>query len=129
MAIDPVGALLSAIAAPFGARFLVAWTVELRLRGILYGANLEPRRERSDYPPPNDPVRAVLVFLLVSAIGWPFAMILATLLPPVLVEAVFLTSVIVWVGYALLRIRADDRRTLELLSARLASQVTLPHAD
>jgi len=129
MAIDPVGALLSAIAAPFGARLLVAWTVELRLRGILYGANLEPRRQRSDYPPPNDPIRAVLVFLLVSAIGWPFAMILATLLPPVLVDAVFLTSVIVWVGYALLRIRADDRRTLELLSARLASQVTLPHAD
>jgi hypothetical protein len=129
MAIDPVGALLSAIAAPFGARLLVAWAVELRLRGILYGANLEPRRQRSDYPPPNDPIRAVLVFLLVSAIGWPFAMILATLLPPVLVDAVFLTSVIVWVGYALLRIRADDRRTLELLSARLASQVTLPHAD
>ena|SRR5258708_6074360 len=126
MAIDQVGALLSAIAAPFGARFLVAWTVELRLRGILYGANLEPRRQRSDYPPPNDPIRAVLVFLLVSAIGWPFAMILATLLPPVLGEAVFLTSVIVWVGYALLRIRADDRRTLELLSARLAGQVTLP---
>jgi len=129
MAIDPVGALLSAIAAPFGARFLVAWTVELRLRGILYGANLEPRRQRSDYPPPNDPIRAVLVFLLVSAIGWPIATILAMLLPAVVVAAVFLASVIVWVGYALLRIRADDRRTLELLSARLASQVTLPHAD
>jgi hypothetical protein len=126
MWIDPVGALLSAIAAPFGARFLVAWTVELRLRGILYGANLEPRRQRSDYPPPNDPIRAVLVFLLVSAIGWPIATILATRLPPAAVVVVFLVSVLVWVGYALLRIRADDRRTMELLSARLAASGDIP---
>ena len=122
MAIDPVGELLSAIAAPFGARLLVAWSVELRLRGILYGANLEPRRQRSDYPPPNDPIRALFVVLFVSAIGWPIATILATLLPPPVVDVVFLVSVIVWVGYALMRIHADDRRTLELLSARLASR-------
>jgi hypothetical protein len=129
MTIDPVGAVLSAIVAPFGARFLVAWTIELRLRGILYGANLEPRRQRSDYAPPNDPIRALLIFLLVSGIGWPVATVLATLLPAAAVDVVFLVSVGVWVGYALLRIRADDRRTLELLSARLAGQVTLPHAD
>ena len=105
---------------------MVAWTVELRLRGILYGANLEPRRQRSDYPPPNDPIRAVLVFLLVSAIGWPIATILATRLPPAAVVVVFLVSVLVWVGYALLRIRADDRRTMELLSARLAASGDIP---
>jgi hypothetical protein len=126
MGIDPVGALLSAIAAPFGARFLVAWTVELRLRGILYGANLEPRRQRSDYARPNDPIRALLVFLLVSAIGWPIATNLATRLPSAAVDVVFLVSVIVWVGYALQRIRADDRRTLELLSARLAASGDIP---
>lgn len=107
---------------------MIAWTVELRLRGIMYGANLEPRRQRSDYPSPNEPIRALLVFVLMSAIGWPVATMLATLLPPTVIDDLFLVSVIVWVGYALLRIRADDRRTLELLSVRLASQVTLPHA-
>ena len=124
MAIDSTAALLGAIAAPFGARYLVAWTVELRLRGILYGANLEPRRRRSDYPPPNEPIRTVLVFLLVSAVGWPIATIVATLFAPATLAAAFFVSAIVSIGYALLRIRADDRRTREVLAARLASRTS-----
>src|SRR5258705_13959130 len=102
MAIDPTVALVGAIAAPFGARWWVAWTVELRLRGILYGANLEPRRRRSDYPPPNDPIRSVLIFLLVSAVSWPVATIVAKLFSPESLVAAFFASAIVSSGWALL---------------------------
>jgi hypothetical protein len=121
VAIDTTAALLGAIAAPFGARFLVAWSVELRLRGIVYGANLEPRRRRSDYPSPNDPVRAVLVLLLVSAAGWPIAISVSRLFSLGIVPT-FFVSAIASMGYALLRIRADDRRTRDVLAARLASR-------
>jgi hypothetical protein len=122
MAIDPTSALLGAIAAPFAARYLVAWTVELRLRGILYGANLEPRRRRTDYAPPNDPIRTVIVFLLVCGVGWPIATIVATPFSPATLIAAFFVSAIVSIGYALLRIRADDRRTRQVLAGRLASR-------
>lgn len=122
VAIDPTAALLGAITAPFGARFLVAWSVELRLRGIVYGANLEPRRRRSDYPSPNDPIRTVLVLLLVSAVGWPIAISVSTLFSPGIVVPTFFVSAILSIGYALLRIRADDRRTRDVLAARLASR-------
>ena len=126
MAVDPAQALLGAIGAPFGARLLVAWTVELRLRGLVGSPNLQPRRERSDYPSPNDPLPAILVGLLVFAIGWPVAKLLATVLPSAAIDVALVVSMITSAGYALLRIHADDRRTLELLSAPLASQVTLP---
>jgi hypothetical protein len=47
---NPVVAIDGAIAAPFAARALVAWMVRARIgRG-----NVSPRRQRSDYPVPND---------------------------------------------------------------------------
>jgi hypothetical protein len=47
---NPVVAIDGAIAAPFAARALVAWIV----RGRIGRGNVSPRRQRSDYPVPND---------------------------------------------------------------------------
>src|SRR5919198_4226916 len=126
MALDPTVALFSTIAVPFAARYAVAWSIEFRLQGIFYGASLNPRRLRSDYPPPNNPVHALLAFLIVSAGAWPIATLVAMLFrpAPAFATAAFIVSATLSLGYTLLRIRADDRRMREKLSIRLASRTS-----
>jgi hypothetical protein len=125
MPIDPAAALAGAIAAPFAARLLVAWSVEMRLRGFIYGANLEPRRRRSDYPTPNDPIRSLVVYLLASAIGWAFATLVSTQFKAPALIATFAVSAAISFEFALLRIRADDRRMRDVLAARLGNRALI----
>ena len=122
---DPTLVLWAAFAAPFLVRWFVAWTVELRVRGWAPAANLRPRRQRSDYPTPNDPLRAMLVALAAAIIAWPLAIILTRLAPGVGVEVVaaaFVVSAALSVIYAVRRMFQDDRRTRDLLAERLLSE-------
>lgn len=122
---DPTFAFWAAFAVPFLVRWFVAWTVELRVRGWAPSANLEPRRQRSDYPAPNDPVRALVVALAAVTIAWPLAVIVTGLAPVVGAEmalAAFVVSAAWSVIYAIRRMFQDDRRTRELLAERLLSE-------
>ena len=125
---NPVTALMAAALCVLGMRFLVAWSVFLRIRGLApYGANLHPRRVRSDYPRPNDPVLEGVI-LVVGAIGfWVVATVIGPLEPDDAVpswvgRSIFFGAAIVSVIYAVRRLREDDRRQRRVLGDRLASE-------
>jgi len=121
----PTLVLWAAFVAPFLIRWFVAWTVELRVRGWAPDANLRPRRQRSDYPIPNDPLRAMLVALAAAIISFPFAIILTGLKPGIgneVAAAAFVVSAALSVIYAVRRMSQDDRRTRDLLAERLLSE-------
>jgi len=116
--------LTAAIAVPFAARYLVAWEVEVRVRGLIT-ANIEPKRQRSDYPPPNEPIRAGLMFVAVLAIAWSLATALDAALSSridlrTIAPLLFGLSAFVSLTWAFRRVRADDRRTKALVVERLA---------
>jgi hypothetical protein len=126
---NPVTALMAAAVCVLSIRFFVAWSVFLRIRGWgLDGANLTPRRVRSDYPRPNDPVLegvilvigAIVFFLGVAVVGpgpdgdqpgssW-------------VGQSIFFGTAIASLVYAFRRIREDDRRQRRVLGDRLASE-------
>ncbi len=125
---NPTTALWAALACPFAARFFVAWSVWLRVRGLPPGgANVHPRRTRSDYPSPNDPVFAAAIFggavvasaVIASAVG---SLVSATLAPSWLWPSIFVGSAVGSSIYAWRRLRADDRRDRILLSNRMAAE-------
>lgn len=127
---DPEGASLwAALMCPFLARFLVAWTVWLRVRGWAGGANIEPKRQRADYPKPNDPVSEGVV-LVGAAVA---SGLVTTVLGPLMIDGGFPSWVwtclyaVTAVGsltYAFRRVRADDRRQRRRLAERLTSDST-----
>ena len=131
---NPVTALMAAVLCVLGARFFVAWSVFGRIKGLPpSGANRQPRRVRSDYPSPNDPVRegailATAAILVIPAIGlWLFV---STLGPPQQGDAapslvgpsIFFGSATVSVIYAVRRLHEDDRRQRRILGERLAAE-------
>ena len=135
---NPVTALMAAVLCVLSIRFFVAWSVLGRVRGPwvspgVYGANLPPRRVRSDYPPPNDPVRegvilvtaailvipAIVLWLVVASLGPPEQGAVA---PSWIGPAIFFGAAIVSVIYAVRRIREDDRRQRRILGERLAAE-------
>ncbi len=125
---NPVTALMAAAVCVASIRFFVAWSVFQRIRGWgAYGANLAPRRVRSDYPRPNDPllegailVSGVLAFWFVVAVIDPLEP--GQAVPSWVGPSVFVGTVIVSVIYAFRRIREDDRRQRRILGERLASE-------
>ena len=125
---NPVTALVAAAVCVLCSRFLVAWSVWQRIRGWgPSGANLHPKRVRSDYPRPNDPVLEglillsgwILLWLVVTAIGLPSR---DQAVSSWVGQGIFVGTVIVSVVYAFRRIREDDRRQRRVLGARLASE-------
>jgi hypothetical protein len=127
--IDSTTALWAALATPFMARYAVAWTVALRVRGWPpTAANLAPRRQRSDYPAPNDPLRAVAVALAAVILAWPVALILTNIVPGVVAVAAWANPLAVSLIYVFCRMFQDDRRTRDLLVKRLmAESQSAPH--
>ena len=135
---NPATALMAAVLCILSVRFFVAWSVLGRVRGPVAGPgahtpNLPPRRVRSDYPTPNDPVRegAILAtgaILVIPAIAlWLFVATLAPaeqgdVAPSFVGPSIFFGAVIVSVIYAFRRIRADDRRQRRILGERLATE-------
>jgi hypothetical protein len=125
---NPVTALMAAALCVLSIRFLVAWSVTLRIRGLApYGANLHPRRVRSDYSRPNDPVVEGVILL----IGWIVFWLVVTVVGPPDGEpsvsswvgrSIFFGVAIVSVIYAFRRIRDDDRRQRRALADRLATE-------
>ena len=127
MITDPLFAIISTIAVPFAMRAFVAWSVELRTRrrGPLAPNRAPPLKRRSDYPPPNDWLREFARLLLVTAIAVPVAWIgarLAPMLPGWLWLVLYFGSASASALWAFRRIRADDRRTLAMLTERLSEQ-------
>ena len=124
---NPTTALWAALVVPLVARFFVAWTVWLRIRGLSGGANLQPQRTRSDYPRPNDPVPAAAVLLL-GAIA--FAVVASGLgrvvsntdIPWWAWPVIFGVSAVGSVVYAFRRVREDDRRQRRFLAERLTAE-------
>jgi hypothetical protein len=126
---NPVTALMAAALCALSVRFFVAWSVFLRIRGWgPSGANLHPRRVRSDYPRPNDPVVAGVILL----IGWIVFWIVVTVVGPLpdrepavaswVGRIIFFGAAIVSVIYAVRRLREDDRRQRRALANRLAAE-------
>jgi hypothetical protein len=119
---NPVVAIDGAIAAPFAARALVAWTV----RGRIGRGNVSPRRQRSDYPVPNDFWLEYARLLIVVAGALPVAWLGSALLSGLPTEtwpALFVISGGGSLAWAWRRIRSDDRLTGTLLAQRLSDQV------
>jgi hypothetical protein len=125
---NPVTALVAAAVCILSFRFLVAWSVWQRIRGWgPSGANLHPKRVRSDYPRPNDPVLEGVILLFgwiafwfVVTIGGPPAPDPAV--PSWVGPSIFFGAAIVSAIYAFRRIREDDRRQRRVLGERLASE-------
>lgn len=121
---DPLVAIWAAISAPFAMRAFVAWTVGLRIRrrGPMAQNRVEPLRERSDYPPPNDWLLEFGRMLLVLAIALPVAFFGSRLFaaaPTEIWPALCIGSAGAAATWAFRRIRADDRLTLTILAKRL----------
>jgi hypothetical protein len=119
---NPVVAIDGAIAAPFAARALVAWMV----RGRIGRGNVTPRRQRSDYPVPNDFWLEYARLLIVVAGALPIAWLGSAMLsglPTQTWPALFVISGGVSVTWAWRRIRSDDRLTVTLLAQRLSARV------
>lgn len=119
---NPVVAIDGAIAAPFAARALVAWMV----RGRIGRGNVTPRRQRSDYPIPNDFWLEYARLLIVVAGALPIAWLGSAMLsglPTQTWPALFVISGGVSVTWAWRRIRSDDRLTVTLLAQRLSARV------
>jgi hypothetical protein len=124
---DPEGASLwAAMMCPFLARLLVAWTVWLRIRGWAGGANIEPKRQRGDYPKPNDPVSEGVVLVVAAVVS----SLAATVLGPLMLDrgvpswvwtSLYAGGAIGSLTYAFRRVRADDRRQRRRLAERLTS--------
>jgi ABC-type Co2+ transport system permease subunit len=120
---DATTALWAAIAAPFMARWAVAWTVWLRLRGLPpASANVEPRRQRSDYPAPNNARAAALVTVVAIVLAWPVALLFSVVTPAAVAFGIWVVSTIASIAYLIRRILLDDRRTRELLADRLVRE-------
>ena len=123
---QPGTAVAASLICPFAVRFYVAWTVFQRVRGWPPATtNLPPRRIRSDYPRPNDPLVEGLVFagaVVVSGL----VVVLFSLLDPNetlrswVWSGLFFGSALVSVTWAFRRIRADDRRARQRLAERMA---------
>jgi len=124
---DSEGASLwAAMMCPFLARLLVAWTVWLRIRGWAGGANIEPKRQRGDYPKPNDPVSEGVVLVVAAVVSSLAATVLGPLMLDRGVPSWVWTSLYAGVAigsltYAFRRVRADDRRQRRRLAERLTS--------
>lgn len=125
---NPTTALWVAMICPLAARFLVAWTVWLRVRGLPPASvNLEPQRKASHYPSPNDPVLAaailsggvVVAWFIATAVGWVLS---GTNVPTWIWSSIFVMAAIGSLAYALNRIRADDRVQKRGLAERLATE-------
>jgi hypothetical protein len=131
---NPGTALMAAILCVFSVRFFVAWSVLGRVRGLPpSGANRQPRRVRSDYPSPNDPVREGAILVSAAILVIPLILLwlfISTLGPPEQAEeapswvgpGIFLGALIVSVIYAVRRIHEDDRRQRSILADRLAAE-------
>lgn len=118
---DPRAVLWACFVGPFAARLFVAWTVWLRVHGVLPAQqNLPPRRTKNDFPPPNDPVVAGAVLALAAMIaavlsGPVSSGVVQVSNDPILWPALFAVTTILSVSYTLGRLRADDRRAREVI--------------
>jgi hypothetical protein len=131
---NPATALMAAVLCVLSARFFVAWSVLGRVRGLPpSGANRQPRRVRSDYPSPNDPVRegAILatsaILVIPGIVLWLFVADLGSpepgdVAPSWVGTSIFFGTVIVSVIYAVRRLHEDDRRQRRILGERLAAE-------
>lgn len=124
--------MIAAVLVPFAARAFVAWTVWGRVHAWLGlfswpSANIEPRRQTSDYPAPNDPVMAIVVMIGAGGVAVLIASMLGPLLsslnaPSWLWSGCYVVSLIACLVYVFRRIHADDVRTLKILHQRLIAQ-------
>ena len=130
----PATALWAALAFPFAARYFVAWTVLLRIRGYPPGAaNIQPRRAKSDYPSPNDVVSAAVIFGVAIVAAWLLAAVSNSILslpagPFWLWPALFLGSALGSMLWVIRRVHADDQRQKILLVERL-TEGSIPNQD
>jgi len=139
MEVTPVTATWVAITAPFLARWAIAGFVWGRVHGLTFTPNVNPRVETTDFPPPNRAAREFGLYLAANVAAVPLALVVGSTIGPLVplvawqaVEALAIGAAVIWVFR---RLRADDRRWIQLKRERIAAErrqaphVTFTDAD
>jgi hypothetical protein len=110
---DPIAMLWVALWLPFAARFFVAWSVWIRVRGLWPSRVLSRHLDRSAYRSPNDPIAGGIVLLVAIVVAFPVSILVVPLLGFASAErwfplSCFVLSLALSLVYVFRRLREDD---------------------